>query len=65
MLLPFLATIQVATPERLLILIESPAVGDAGNVSVKFAVNTYKFPFAAVVFQEITDTPMLLVAVST
>ena len=61
----FLATVQVATPLLFEIFIKFPALGELGRVSVKFAVNTYKFPLAAVVLEEITETPIPPVALST
>ena len=53
---PFLAIIQVATPDLFETLILSPLVGVEGSVSVKFAVNTYNVLAIAVVFVEIIET---------
>ena len=59
MLLPFLATTQVATPDLFEIFMESPALGLAGSVKVKFAVNTYRLLAVAFVFEFTYITPIV------
>jgi hypothetical protein len=56
MLLPLRATTGVVVADELLIFTQSPAVGEAGNVNVKVAVNTYVVEAAAAVLVLITDT---------
>ena len=56
MLLPLRATTGVVVPDVLLTVIQSPTVGEAGNVNVKVAVITYLVEVTADVFELITET---------
>jgi hypothetical protein len=62
-LLPLRATTGVIVPDELLTFIQSPAVGEAGNVKVKVAVRTYVVEATAAVFVPITETVLRIIGV--